>query len=830
MEDDMFLDDDLDDIPDNTLLELEQNAISSTQKQKSSQPPPPAVNLRKQAHNASSLYRSQKATNNIAWRPPRRQQPGVSAASQARPAVPNQTGPPSSDEYGFDEENVIDLDEPSMVIHPASGPPTKPFARPTSRTASRSVDPETISAFAAADAEMGAGAQQWAHAPHLQHKPRSDSETSKLMARIAQLEAEQTRLQRLEQEARRAAATKQGEISIVRAKEEKAANEYERRLSAMQKLHADETAKQKAELEAMRKQREKMEIDNRFLQHDLAQEADKVKRTSGPSKLKQTKERNTPRKKRQGHGDGFNDSEVLMISPSRSRERSKDQTPTAGAKRKRSAQDSPVPALSFMPPLKPSRETSGEQLATTEIISNANTSSNDAREQYEFVQRMLSHKQPGCRDRTIELFTKHSFPSNPARSLASILLDGLSSPMQDKSGTHHMPLKASYTLLGLWSSCLHQKTYEPLALIIDMLRAALYFELSAQVSKLVEEAVPICLQTIDLVVTPVIQSQHASFSATFDHSAQEDLALKVDVDEVVEFLYFINQSAALDPGRLETFWQHIHFKGSLLMLNKVQPLPRIVQALQILSTSILDSTFGAISHDTTQQEQQEQTTVDRLATWLFETPRAPKDEPCYTEEELAGLRIETLNIFRRMCLTDHGGQLLAKHRFAIAKLVKFLHGQVGKLYKIRPHACRRRHSSSSDGDDQPTLHDLTIANINTTVRVLHHILRTFDESIDLTSKLEVERGGYHAFLISMSRVAFSEQLVFEAGIETEVVEAAHDILDNVLSPEEGEAIVKAVETPRGTRSTTTRRNPSRDSQEDKMLIDNEEDDHGGDDE
>jgi hypothetical protein len=67
MEDDMFLDDDLDDIPDNTLLELEQNAISSTQKQKSSQPPPPAVNLRKQAHNASSLYRSQKATNNIAW-------------------------------------------------------------------------------------------------------------------------------------------------------------------------------------------------------------------------------------------------------------------------------------------------------------------------------------------------------------------------------------------------------------------------------------------------------------------------------------------------------------------------------------------------------------------------------------------------------------------------------------------------------------------------------------------------------------------------------------------------------------------------------------------
>lgn len=815
----MFLDDDLDDIPDNTLLELEQNAISSTQKQKPSQPHPPAVNLRKQAHNASSLYRSQGNTKNLAWRPPRRQQPGMHAASQTRSVGLDILGPPSPDEYGFDEENVIDLDEPSMVIHPASGPSTK--ARTTSRTASRSIDPETAAAFAAADAEMGAGARSWDHAPHLQHKPRNNSDTAELMARIAQLEAEQTRLQRLEQDARRAAATKQGEIAIVRAKEQKAAKEYERRLSVMQKLHADEAAKQKAELEAMRKQREKMETDNRFLQHDLAQETDRMKRTAGSSKLRQTKEKDTPRKRKQGHGDGFDDSEVLMVSPSRSREKSKDQTPTAGAKRKRSAQDSPLPALSFAQPAKPSREPSGEQAIPPDINLHANRDSIDAREQYEYVQRMLNHKKSGSKDRTIELFSKYSFPSDPARSLASIFYDGLSSPSRNP-GIDHMPLKVSYTLLGLWSSCLHEKTYEPLALILDMLRAALYFELSAEVCKLVEEAVPICLQSIDLVVTPVIQSQHASFSATFDHNAQDDLATKVNVDEVVEFLLFINQSAALNPERLETFWQHIHFKGSLLMLNKVQPLPRIKEALQILSTSILDTTFGVISSDAAQQEQQEQTTVDRLATWLFETPRAPKDEKSYTEEELAELRIETLSVFKKMCLTDHGGQLLARHRFAIAKLVKFLHGQVGKLYNIRPYACRRRRSSSSDDDSQPSIHDLTISTINTTVRVLHHVLRTFDESIDLTGKLEVERGGYHAFLISMSRVAFSEQLVFEAGIEMEVIEAAHDILDNVLSPEEGEAIVKAVETPRGTRSTSTRRDPSGETQEDAMEVDDDE--------
>ena len=817
MEDDSFLDDDLDDIPDNTLVELERNAISSTQRQRHSPAPSPAINLRKQAHNASSLYRSQKTTKNLAWRPPRLQQPG----SQARPAVSNAQAPTSSD-YGFDEENVIDLDEPSMVIHPASGPSARGPSRPTSsRAASRTIDSETAAAFAAADAEICGGTQQWAQAPHLQHKKRNDPDTNALMARIAELEAEQSRLQRLEQEARRAAATKQGEIAIVRAKEEKAAKEYERRLSVMQKLHADEAAKQKAELDTMRKQREKIETDNRFLQHDLAQEADRAKRTAGSSKLRHTREKDTPRKKKQGLGDGFDDSEVLMVSPSRSRERAKDQTPTAGAKRKRSAQDSPLPALSFMPPPKPSREVSGEQSFASTLPASIAPRESDAPNRYEFMQRMLNHKHLGSKERTVELFAKHSFPSSPDRSVASIFLDGLSSSAP--TGLEDMPLKVSYTLLRLWSSCLHEKTYEPLALIINLLRAALYEELSSQVSKLVEQAVPICLQSVDLVITPVIQSQHASFSATFDYKAQEELTAKVDLDEIVDFLLFLAQSAALDSERIEAFWQQIHYRGSLLMLNKVQPIPRIIQALQILSTSVLDASFGSISGEPSQQVQHSHTTVDRLVTWLVEIPKAPKDEPAYTEEEIAELRIATLEVFKKLCLTEHGGQLLANHRFAIAKLIKFLHSQVAKLYTIPPYACLQKHGRDGNGDHQQTMHELIIQTVNTTVRILHHILRSFDELIDLTQKVNVERGGYHAFLIGMTRIAFSEQLVLEAGIETDVVEAAHDILDNVLSPEEGEAIVKAVQTPSGTRSTTTRRDQSGDSQDNAMEVDDDDD-------
>ena len=131
-----------------------------------------------------------------------------------------------------------------MVIQPASGPSTrvntqlKPSAAAQSHYGRKAVlDPETEAAFAAADAELGAHeSEPWAHAPHLAPKADNGIEVSSLQARIAELEAEQARLRQAEQEARNAALAKQGEIAIVRANQEKATKEYERRIAVMQKL------------------------------------------------------------------------------------------------------------------------------------------------------------------------------------------------------------------------------------------------------------------------------------------------------------------------------------------------------------------------------------------------------------------------------------------------------------------------------------------------------------------------------------------------------------------------------------------------------------------
>jgi len=158
---------------------------------------------------------------------------------------------------------------------------------------------------------------------------------------------------------------KAGEIAIVRSNHEKAAKEHEKRLAVLQQMHSEEIARQKAELEAARKDREKVETDNRFLEHDLAQEAERAKTRTKTLKdghgnlgrkgsAKQSPVTTPKKDKTLAFRDGFDDDEVFMVSPSKSKPASKASTPRAGVKRKRA-----------MTEQSESRASPGQHLAST---------------------------------------------------------------------------------------------------------------------------------------------------------------------------------------------------------------------------------------------------------------------------------------------------------------------------------------------------------------------------------------------------------------------------------------------------------------------------------
>ena len=83
--------------------------------------------------------------------------------------------------------------------------------------------------------------------------------------------------------------------------------------------------------------------------------------------------------------------------------------------------------------------------------------------------------------------------------------------------------------------------------------------------------------------------------------------------------------------------------------------------------------------------------------------------------------------------------------------------------------------------------------INIAVRLLHRILITHP-GIQLGTKLT--GGATHKLLVTMTRLAFSQRLLLEAGIEEDVLEYAYNILEMSVTPEEGEALQGLFATPK----------------------------------
>lgn len=86
--------------------------------------------------------------------------------------------------------------------------------------------------------------------------------------------------------------------------------------------------------------------------------------------------------------------------------------------------------------------------------------------------------------------------------------------------------------------------------------------------------------------------------------------------------------------------------------------------------------------------------------------------------------------------------------------------------------------------------------ITTATRLLYFLVTRHDNIINLQQKLQAIHGGAHIYLLCFSRLNYSEgDLVIESGIEPDIVGIAAELLDLLVSPEEGEAIYSAFVSP-----------------------------------
>ncbi|RMZ82477.1 hypothetical protein DV737_g1960, partial [Chaetothyriales sp. CBS 132003] len=582
----------------------------------------------------------------------------------------------------------------------------------------------------------------------------------------------------------------QGQIEIIRENRAKEAKIADRQMVALQKTMADESLKQRAALDALAARNKEIETRNQYLDHELAQEAELTRalrrRLSEVPKDKPERPMTattTPRKAQADSlRDGFDDDEVMAVSPVKSAKRAKPQTPTAAGKRKRKPDNqSPIKPLvlrhtSTVPSPAQQDQATADKAAKPGLVVQQDR---QAQRHLRLVLRTLDYQPRMSGQRMTEIFIKYAFPSS-SQTLASIILDATS-----KLPGPDLPANFLQVFIDLWSRCMKEKYYEPVLLLISTIDYILDAQPSILNKALVTNILPCLTSTIQVDAftrfsySPLYHGNFGQFRSTPQSALNPLLPTAPPLDLIHKISCLTYSSTPL----------HAHFWGSLptdfilMMLNPWQPTSDILTIFELLSTSILPTTFGNICTDATQQSQMETYILDRVCFLLWETPRVDEGLPQPTRAELTSFRLAAMTLLAELAFSSppphntasHGSRILAGHRSAIARIVRLLYDSVATLYTL---------------PSEPTLTPLN-ALINLGVHVLHHILALHAEEIDLSEKLQAVNGGIHKHRVVLTRLAFSEGWYIDRGITDETVRMATAMLEDSVTPDEAEMMIKA---------------------------------------
>jgi len=590
-----------------------------------------------------------------------------------------------------------------------------------------------------------------------------------LQAEVQKLLRERETLEQGIQSANDSVCSKAGEIAIVRANATKVEKEYEARTKALQKLHADEAARQKIEIERARAEFQKIATEKDFLENDLAEGTKQIRNLQKAIKKgdRITGKENqpaTPKKtKTIPLRDGFDDDEVMPMSPSRLALRSKVSTPKAGAKRKRKApEDSPVKPLELV------------QLQQTESFEEVNQEQSHAvpsvitqvprrlDQRFHLTQRLLNHRFTSDEPRIFERLATFVFPNQPDKSLSTIFLDE-TSMLTHMPDIERFPSAISLIIISMWSRCMEEKLHQPVHLLVELVKFVLELNAIKTAPDLTNELMNLVQSTADVILVPRCQKK----------PPRKDRA-EIDSTECLEIMQMMAYDCQWHDEEITRFWRTMRFDFIMMLLNFINPLHEIHLMLTLLRTSILENSFAMIvPPNNGQQDASEAHVIDNLSHLLINTPRPPPGEDPPDAAAVCELRLEVLSLIEAMRDTAHSAEALAKHRLVIGCLVRVMNDELDRVY------------------DHQYGHELRIALVNESTRLLYHLTTNYPHLIDMQAKLSVVPGGEKKFLIALTRLAFSEGGFYEQGIEDDVVDCAHQMLEARVSPEEAEGLVEA---------------------------------------
>ena len=278
-----------------------------------------------------------------------------------------------------------------------------------------------------------------------------------------------------------------------------------------------------------------------------------------------------------------------------------------------------------------------------------------------------------------------------------------------------------------------------------------------------DELIGLVQRTADVNLIPRIRRKPASA-----------LTAVIDTKQCLEILHLLVYDCMWQQEDLERFWRCMRVDFIAMALKIDQPIDEIHIALSLLRTSVQEKTFAMIrSPSDGDQESSEQGLIQIISSLFVESPRVPEGRQPYDVTDIAQLRLDALDLMEKMCESNHGGEALAKCSNVFIRLIRFMNDKIDALYDYKHgHECR-------------------IELINKSTRLLYHITINYPDLINIQERLATTPGGAHKYLIVLTRLNFSDGIFYEKGIEDDVVECAQHMLENWVTPEEGEVLVEA---------------------------------------
>ncbi|PGH32973.1 hypothetical protein GX50_04187 [[Emmonsia] crescens] len=795
--DDSFSDDGIDELPPGTLLELERNAYQATQATQQQQRPDSNVPPPK-LRNPSFVSLAQESISRTASRNSSR---GLVLQDPSRLLRP----PLSLEDEDFQDLDAGVLDDgfsPAPVelqdtvfqqdkshgrlrpgvqevgLRPGQG--ARDIAngntvRPAQHAPSLG---DTIVMSGMEDMTTNAGREENGAAA-----PDSEiwAEIEAMKEQIEQLTRERERIAQELAAAKSMTEAKAGEIAIIRANQAKIEKAHSRQLSTLRTQMADELKKYQAEIEATTMDSKLLNTENAFLKQDLKDETQKLNELrKAKAKLGENPPLTPKKTKVLPLRDGFDDDEI-MLSPTKSAgRRSKRGTPSvAGGRKRKAMDDSPikVPTLE----LSQSFETNlGDSSETTEPMANDFGSRKPKTEDrnVRFIRRILNHKTYPNKGRDLEIFTKLSFPSEPGRMFSSFILEATTAKPSDNYAVEY-----AKAIISLWSRALKESFYDPIDMFMAIIKYIINLDPSNIVPQLIDDLLPVLLNSG--YVNGVARFRNSPVShlnlGQVKQTPQSELHHQVNSTEALNILYLAASSCQHDSDALRKFWQNILFDFILVMLNSNQPIDDIIITLNLLSYSIFPTTFGPLLTTPAEQTGNENYIIDRVANLLSEQPYVDEGEKPYTPWQISTLRIEAMSFLTTLAFSsphpspskNHAGRLLALHPTALARVFRSIHDELDALYSNPPER------------------ELHVALVNGLTRLAYGIMRMFREEVNIAAKLRVVPGAMQKHLVALTRLAFCEGPLLEAGIEDDTVEMAHEMLEEAANPQEAEALFEA---------------------------------------